>query len=67
MEDVMWKSEVDKRLNEIEKVQAVHGRDIDAIKEDMKAIKSNTTWILRIVIGALILLLLDVLTKGGQL
>ena len=40
-------------------------KDINEIKEDLQGIKSNTTWILRVIIGAVITYILSVLFRGG--
>ncbi|MBU5213588.1 hemolysin XhlA family protein, partial [Heyndrickxia oleronia] len=39
--------------------------NIKDIKEDIASIKSNTTWILRIVIGAVVSAVLGLIIKGG--
>ena len=40
-------------------------RDINEIKGELQGIKSNTTWILRVIIGAVITYILSVLFRGG--
>lgn len=35
------------------------------VKEDLRSIKNNTTWLLRIVIGAITMALLGLILKGG--
>ncbi|WP_129727596.1 hemolysin XhlA family protein [Ectobacillus funiculus] len=40
-------------------------RDINEIKGEIQGIKSNTTWILRVIIGAVITYILSVLFRGG--
>lgn len=40
-------------------------KDINEMKEDLQGIKSNTTWILRVIIGAVITYLLSILFRGG--
>ncbi len=44
---------------------AVAESNIKDVKEDISSIKSNTTWILRIIIGFMIMGLLGLLTTGG--
>jgi len=44
---------------------AVAESNIKDVKEDISSIKSNTTWILRIIIGFMIIGLLGLLTTGG--
>jgi len=63
--DVVWKAEVDKRLTEIEKKQAIHDTKIETIEKSVSKIENNTTWILRIVIAAIIAELLRRLFTGG--
>lgn len=65
MDITMWKSEVDKRLNELEKQQAIHNTKIEKIETDMKAIKDNTTWILRIIVLAVVGAVLKLVITGG--
>ena len=63
--DAVWKSEVDKRLNEIERKQAIHDTKIDAIEKKMDKIEGNTTWILRIVVTAVVGAVLKLVLTGG--
>lgn len=63
--DVLWKSEVDKRLTDLEVKQAIHDTKIATIENDMKTIKDNTTWILRIVILAVLGAILKLVITGG--
>ncbi|WP_342540551.1 hemolysin XhlA family protein [Heyndrickxia sp. FSL K6-6286] len=54
--------------NEISEVKirlAVAESTIKDLKEDIASIKSNTTWILRIVIGAVISSILGLIINGG--
>jgi hypothetical protein len=44
---------------------AVAESSIKDIKEDLSSIKSNTTWLLRIIVGAIILSVLGLIIKGG--
>ncbi len=44
---------------------AVAESNIKDVKEDISSIKNNTTWILRIIIGFVIMGLLGLLTTGG--
>lgn len=45
---------------------AVAESNIKDVKDDLHDIKSNTTWILRLVIGALITAVMGILLAGGQ-
>ncbi|MDQ1003955.1 putative nucleic acid-binding Zn-ribbon protein [Neobacillus niacini] len=44
---------------------AVAESNIKDIKEDISSIKSNTTWLLRIVVGAIVMAILRLILKGG--
>jgi Haemolysin XhlA len=46
---------------------AVAESNIKDMREDISAIKSNTTWILRIVIAAIVGAILRLLLNGGSL
>lgn len=39
--------------------------NIRDLKEDLSAIKANTTWILRLILGALISAVIGIVIKGG--
>ncbi|MGE6258469.1 hemolysin XhlA family protein [Heyndrickxia sporothermodurans] len=58
----MNKLEVD--LTEVKTRLAVAEASIKDIKEDISSIKSNTTWILRIILGTIIAALLGLIFKG---
>jgi uncharacterized protein involved in exopolysaccharide biosynthesis len=53
------------RVTNLETRVAVAESNIIDIKDYLTSIKSNTSWILRIVIGAIILALLGLIIKGG--
>lgn len=44
---------------------AVAESNIKDVKEDIGSIKSNTTWILRLIIGAFITAVLGLIINGG--
>lgn len=44
---------------------AVAESSIKDIKEDLSSIKSNTTWIIRLIIGAIVLAILGYISQGG--
>lgn len=44
---------------------AVAEAGLKDMKEDMKSIKNNTTWILRLIIGAVVTATLGLIIKGG--
>jgi hypothetical protein len=50
--------EHDKRIGSLETRVTVQENDIKYVKDDLKEIKSNTTWILRLIIGAIVTALL---------
>lgn len=59
--------ELEKSMTSVETRLAVAETNIRDIKDDIKSIKSNTTWILRIIIGAIILALLTLIFKDGMM
>ncbi len=38
---------------------------LESVKQDIMSIKNNTTWILRLIMGAIIAALLNLIMKGG--
>jgi hypothetical protein len=44
---------------------AVAESSIKDIKEDLSSIKSNTVWIMRLIVGSIILAVLGFISKGG--
>lgn len=57
--------ELTRDMRDLEKRTALNERDISEIKEDLKGIKNNTTWILRIIIGSIVTTLIGAILKGG--
>ncbi|KYD09648.1 hemolysin XhlA family protein [Saccharococcus caldoxylosilyticus] len=45
---------------------AVAESNIKDMREDISAIKSNTTWILRLIIGGIVGAVLSFITQGGM-
>jgi hypothetical protein len=67
-----WGVPVEKRVEKLETEMAdvrtrlaVAESNIKDIKDDISSIKSNTTWLLRIVIGTIVLSLIGLILKGG--
>lgn len=54
-------------VRKLETRTTINEKDINNINEQLKKIGSNTTWILRIIIGAILLALLGLVLKGGTL
>lgn len=52
-------------MSDVKTRLAVAETNIKDIKEDISSIKSNTTWILRIVIGAVVGAVLSLIIRGG--
>jgi predicted nucleic acid-binding Zn-ribbon protein len=44
---------------------AVAESSIKDIKEDLSSIKSNTNWIIRLIVGAIVLAVLGFISQGG--
>ncbi|MFK9119157.1 hemolysin XhlA family protein [Peribacillus frigoritolerans] len=63
MENRVKSLEVD--MTDVKTRLAVAESNIKDVKEDISSIKSNTTWILRIIVGAIVLALLGLIFKGG--
>ncbi|TCP32197.1 hemolysin XhlA [Scopulibacillus darangshiensis] len=55
------------RVTALETRMAVAESHIQDIKEDISSIKNNTTWILRIIIGAIILAVIGLLVKDPSI
>lgn len=63
MEDRVRKLEED--VADMKTRLAVAESSIKDIKEDLSSIKSNTNWIIRLIIGAIVLAVLGFISKGG--
>lgn len=50
---------------ELKTRMAVAESSIKDIKEDLSSIKSNTTWIIRLIVGAIILAFIGFAMQGG--
>jgi uncharacterized Rmd1/YagE family protein len=59
--------ELEKRVSALETRVAVAETNIKDIKETLSSIQNNTTWILRLVIGAIIMAMIGFLLKGGTM
>jgi archaellum component FlaC len=57
--------EVQKDIVDIKTRIAVAESNIKDIKADLSSIKSNTTWIIRLILGAIILAVLGFVSQGG--
>lgn len=56
---------LEQRVSALETRVAVAETNIKDIKADLDSIKNNTTWILRLVLGAIIMALIGLVIKGG--
>lgn len=63
MDDRVTKLEYD--MTDVKTRLAVAEAGLKDMKEDMQSIKNNTTWLLRLVIGAIIGAVLALVLKGG--
>lgn len=52
-------------VSDLKTRMAVAEAGIKDVKEDLSSIKSNTNWILRLIIGAIVTALLGLIIKGG--
>ena len=57
--------EYEARVRALETKTVVNERDIKMILDDMAMIKSNTTWILRLVIGSIVTSLIVMLIRSA--
>ncbi|PER56229.1 hypothetical protein COL26_17165 [Bacillus thuringiensis] len=73
MEDVYVKidslkteqKEIMRDIRNLETRTTINEKDISTINKQLEKISLNTTWILRIVIGAIVMAVLGLLLKGG--
>ncbi|UQD53855.1 hemolysin activation protein [Bacillus methanolicus] len=56
---------LESEVSEIKTRQAVHESKIDKIENKIEKIESNTSWTVRLILGAVILAALNLLLKGG--
>lgn len=63
MEERVTKLEHD--MTDVKTRLAVAEAGLKDMKEDMQSIKNNTTWLLRIVIGAIVAAILGLILNGG--
>lgn len=73
MEDVYAKidrlkveqKEIMRDLRNLETRTMINEKDISTINQQLEKISMNTTWILRIVISAIVMAVLGLILKGG--
>ena len=61
-----WVQKVENELSDLKTRVAVAERDISTIMNKLDKIDSNTTWIVRLLSGAIIMLILGFIFKGGM-
>ncbi|MED3325200.1 hemolysin XhlA family protein [Bacillus paranthracis] len=74
MEDVYAKidslkaeqKEIMRDIRNLETRTTINEKDISTINQQLEKISMNTTWILRIVIGAVVMAILGLILKGGM-
>lgn len=52
-------------VSDLKTRMAVAEAGIKDVKEDLSSIKNNTSWILRLIVGAIVTALLGLIIKGG--
>ncbi|WP_426940673.1 hemolysin XhlA family protein (plasmid) [Bacillus mycoides] len=57
--------DIQRDIRNIETRTTVNEKDIVNINKQLEKISANTTWILRIIIGAIVTALIGLLLKGG--
>ncbi|EEM91907.1 MULTISPECIES: hemolysin XhlA family protein [Bacillus cereus group] len=73
MEDVYVKidslkaeqKEIMREIRNLETRTTINEKDISTINQQLEKISLNTTWILRIVISAIVMAVLGLILKGG--
>ncbi|MCZ6943036.1 hypothetical protein EJ131_21430 [Bacillus mycoides] len=73
MEDVYAKidslkaeqKEIMRDIRNLETLTTINEKDISTINKQLEKISLNTTWILRIVISAIVMAVLGLIIKGG--
>ena len=53
-------------IRNLETRTTINEKDISTINQQLEKISMNTTWILRIVIGAVVMAILGLILKGGM-
>ncbi|MED3469960.1 hemolysin XhlA family protein [Bacillus thuringiensis] len=74
MEDVYAKidslkaeqKEIMRDIRNLETRTTINEKDISTINQQLEKISTNTTWVLRIVIGAVVMTILGLILKGGM-
>lgn len=57
--------DIQRDIRKLETRTTVNEKDIVNINQQLEKISANTTWILRIIIGAIVTALIGLLLKGG--
>ncbi|MEC2864303.1 hypothetical protein BK767_27975 [Bacillus thuringiensis serovar kyushuensis] len=73
MEDVYVKidslkaeqKEIMREIRNLETRTTINEKDISTINQQLEKISLNTTWILRIVVSAIVMAILGLILKGG--
>ncbi|MGQ7074733.1 hemolysin XhlA family protein [Escherichia sp. SP-MK2] len=58
--------EIMRDIRNLESRTTINEKDISTINQQLEKISMNTTWILRIVIGAVVMTILGLILKGGM-
>ena len=58
--------EIMRDIRNLETRTTINEKDISTINQQLEKISMNTTWILRIVIGAVVMAILGLILKGGM-
>ncbi|MFV1455190.1 hemolysin XhlA family protein [Bacillus mycoides] len=59
------KKEIMRDIRNLETRTTINEKDISTINKQLEKISLNTTWILRIVISAIVMAILGLILKGG--
>ncbi|PEF70129.1 hemolysin XhlA family protein [Bacillus cereus] len=58
--------EIIRDIRNLETRTTINEKDISTINQQLEKISMNTTWILRIIIGAVVMGILGLILKGGM-
>lgn len=63
--DAAWVQKTEDKIASLETRMAVAERDISAITNTLSKIDSNTTWIVRLLVGGIVMGIIGFIIQGG--
>jgi hypothetical protein len=64
--DAAWIQKIENELSDLRTRLAVAERDISTIMSKLDKIDSNTTWIVRLMIGGILMAIIGFMIQGGM-